>query len=182
MSKKGDCQGLASNSGHASIGHSLINSLRTAMEPEADHSLSESNSVSRQVLHVEPNADCRFLVSTLLQLHGYVVTSACTARQAREIIAGEPFDAYILDNSPFDQSGIDLCRHICGLNKDAPVIFYSGAAYRFDIEQGLEAGAMEYLTKPCGIEVLTDTLALVIHGRKLHELELERKRETPRSF
>lgn len=117
------------------------------------------------ILHIEPNADCRFLVSTLLQLESYAVTSSCTAEQAKESIKNQLFDVYILDNSPFDQSGIELCRYICELDTDAQVIFYSGAAYPSNIDQGLKAGAKEYLMKPCGIEILTDTVARLIHSK-----------------
>jgi DNA-binding response OmpR family regulator len=127
------------------------------------------------VLYIEPNADCRSLVEVLLRLFGYVVISACDADTAKEILVSRLFDAYILNNSPFDQSGIELCRYICVLDAEAQVIFYSGAAYTYNIEQGLAAGAKKYLTKPCGIEILTDTVARLIHSKKLHKLHRSRK-------
>lgn len=170
MSKKNAHNCSASSDARAHAGEPcLSNGPRTAIESETGVFLPGIDYANKRILHVEPNADCRLVVSTLLQLNGYVVTSACTAEQAKEIIKSKPFDAYILDNWLPDQSGIELCRHICTFDTDELVIFYSGAAYDSDIEQGLEAGAREYLTKPCGIEILTDTVARLIHSKKLRK-------------
>lgn len=170
MSKKKDHNASASsdNQAYTAVEPSLSKSATTAIGSKASISLSRRESTNKQILHVEPNEDCRFLVRTLLRLEGYLVTSVCTAEQAREIIRSNAFGAYILDNSPFDQCGIELCRYICRLNIEALVIFYSGAAYPFNIEHGLNAGAKEYLTKPCGIEILTDTVARLIHSQALY--------------
>lgn len=182
MLKKDNHCGIASphHSGYVTVEQCFSNSLRAVLRSEIESSFAGKRIINRQILHVEPNADCRFLVSTLLQLEDYWVTSTCTAEQAREIIGSKPFDAYILDNSPFDQSGIDLCQHICGLDANAVVIFYSGAAYPVNIERGLKAGAKEYLTKPCGIEVLTVTVARLIHSKQMSDRIVSDKCEVPR--
>jgi DNA-binding response OmpR family regulator len=55
----------------------------------------------------------------------------------------------MLDNWLPDGSVIKLCREIRALHPDAPIIFVSGITRKKETQEALDAGANEYLVKPC---------------------------------
>jgi DNA-binding response OmpR family regulator len=115
--------------------------------------------MKKRILCVEDDPDNRFLLECYLGLHDYVVISTSTAAEALKIISAEPFDVYILDTWLLDQSGVDLCRYICTLDLSAIVIFFSACAFPLDREQGIGAGAKEYLIKPNDFTKLPEVIA-----------------------
>lgn len=147
--------------------------LTTTWKFATDFSAPRIYKPNKQILHVEPNADCRLLVSSLLQLNGCVVTSASTAEQAKDFIKRKSFDLYILDNWLPDQSGIKLCRHIRIVHPGARVVFFSGAAYPQDKEEARQAGALEYLIKPDGFSMLPEVVRRLISKSDSSENSLE---------
>jgi two-component system response regulator PrrA len=64
-------------------------------------------------------------------------------------------------------SGIDLCTRLREFDADAPILFYSGAAYEKDKRDALAAGAQGYLTKPVDNEkFLKAVSSLISDSRK----------------
>lgn len=72
------------------------------------------------------------------------------------------FDLCLLDSQLPDGSGYDLCRRIRALAPDLPVVFYSGHAYETDRQQGLAAGAQEYLIKPNDLDRIEEVIDKLI--------------------
>ena len=54
----------------------------------------------------------------------------------------------MLDHWLTEGNGIQLCQQIRAFDSDTPIIFYCAAAYKADIQKGLDAGAQEYVVKP----------------------------------
>src|SRR5262249_5781742 len=69
------------------------------------------------------------------------------------------FDLYILDNWLPDGSGIGLCRNIREFDPHTPILFYSAAAYEYDIQEALRSGAQAYLVKPVKFDDLERAVA-----------------------
>ena len=63
-------------------------------------------------------------------------------------------DLYILDNWLPDGSGVEICRRIRELYEDAPILFTSAVAGKTDVQHAMDAGANQYLLKPCEPETL----------------------------
>ena len=101
-----------------------------------------------RVLYAEDNEDSRFMVTTMLAFADIDVTTARTIAEAWEIGLTERFDLYLLDSRFPDGSGFDLCRRFSEHTPHTPVVFYSGEARKSDIQNGLAAGAKDYLIKP----------------------------------
>ncbi len=117
------------------------------------------------ILFVEDNLDTQEIVSMFLQIEGYKVTGAHTAAEALLLAATQSFDLYLLDNRLPDESGIALCKRLRQTDPHTPIIFYSAMAYEKDKQQALAAGAQGYLTKPCNLAELEQTIASFLEGQ-----------------
>jgi two-component system repressor protein LuxO len=104
----------------------------------------ESN---KQILCVEDHEDTCELYSLLLPEYDFTFTH--TQAESLAMIEKRKFDLYMLDNWLPDGSGIKLCREIRALHPDAPIIFVSGITRKKETQEALDAGANEYLVKPC---------------------------------
>jgi DNA-binding response OmpR family regulator len=117
-----------------------------------------------RILCVEDDEDSCSMMKVLLGMWNYEVVLAQTAADAFRLVQSERFDLCLLDTSLPDESGFELCEHICGLDGHAPIVFISGHAYETDKKRGLRAGALAYLTKPVDFDLLEGTMARLIAG------------------
>jgi DNA-binding response OmpR family regulator len=118
----------------------------------------------RRVLYVEDHADTRDYVSFLLKHSDFDVTATDSASTALALARSEHFDLYLLDNWLGDFSGFDLCRQLREFDAQTPILFYSAAAYKSDRSAAMGCGAQGYLTKPDGLNELTDTIHKLLPG------------------
>lgn len=111
----------------------------------------------KRVLCVEDNEDIGFLLLTVLKREGFDAVVTYTVGDALMLTGREEFDLYVLDVWFGDGSGLDLCRTLREAHPNAPVIFYSAAAFDSDREAALRAGTCAYVTKP-GTEELVEAV------------------------
>ena len=110
-----------------------------------------------RILCVDDHEDTSFMLTHLLGLSNYEVTTARGMSEALDLIKTQEFDLYVLDKRLPDGSGLDLCRRLASVTPHVPIIFYTGDAYDLHREQGLCAGAEAYVPKP-DIDGLTETV------------------------
>lgn len=123
----------------------------------------------RRILCVEDHEDtCDIL---RLTLSDYLVSTEGSCAGALRQVRRRLFDLYVLDNWLPDGTGIELCRQIRRFDPNAPVIFYSAAAYDSDRKAAFEAGAKCYLTKPVESVTLLDMTAQLILQSELESLQ-----------
>lgn len=94
------------------------------------------------------------MLTYLLGQSDYEVVTVSSMSEALSIIRREKFDLYVLDKRLPDGSGLDLCRRLNEATPEVPIVFYSGDAYQLHRQQGLEAGAAAYVTKPAVNELV----------------------------
>lgn len=89
-------------------------------------------------------------VGTLLHAEGYDVMTATSAEQALQRLRARRPDLLLLDLMMPGTSGLDLCRVLMAKPSlaEVPVIFLSAADEVALVTAGLEAGAVDYVTKP----------------------------------
>ena len=90
-----------------------------------------------------------------------------TGLQAISIIEDIKVDLIISEYLMQEMSGDELCHAIrenAGTNK-MPVVFLSSLSNSADIVYGLEAGAMDYITKPYDITILKARIVMVLNER-----------------
>jgi DNA-binding response OmpR family regulator len=108
-----------------------------------------SASVARKrILCVEDDEDTRDMMHVLLGHYGYEAVIAASVSDALERAKSGGLALCILDHWLSQGSGIELCQQIRAFDSHTPIMFYSGAGYRADIQKGLDAGAQAYLFKP----------------------------------
>ena len=118
-----------------------------------------------RVLVVDDDADACEMVNLLLKPHQIEVTCAPTPVDAWRLIKSEVFDLLMLDVWMPRLDGYEFCRQVREFDSDTPILFYSGAAYETDKQQGIAAGANAYVVKPALDELVDTTVTLIANGK-----------------
>jgi len=117
-----------------------------------------------KILIAEDERDIRDLVAFTLRFAGYEVFAAANGEEAVEMASRVNPDLILMDVRMPRMTGYEACR-ILKLNpdlKDIPVVFLSAKGQDTEIQQGLEAGAEEYLLKPFAPDQLTSHVKSIL--------------------
>ncbi len=103
-----------------------------------------------RVMVVDDDPVILHLVVMNLELEGHEVVTATTGPDALEIARTQRPQALLLDVMLPDIDGFEVCRTLQQNATTAaiPVVLLSARALASDVERGLAAGAVEYVTKP----------------------------------
>ena len=103
-----------------------------------------------QIMVVDDEVGALTLIGIMLERGGFTVLKARDALMALEALEKTEPDLFILDVMMPGMDGIELCREIRARNSTArtPVIILSARGDADSIEEGFEAGADDYLSKP----------------------------------
>src|ERR1700694_4555455 len=110
--------------------------------------MASASAARKRILCVEDDEDTRDMMRVLLGEYGYEAVIAASVSDALESARSGGISLCIVDHWLTESSGIELCQQIRAFDSDTPIMFYSGAGYRADIQNGLDAGAQAYLVKP----------------------------------
>ena len=99
------------------------------------------------LLVVDDDLRIRDLLSRYLVDHGYRVTTASSAAEARCKLDGMAFDLLVLDVMMPGESGLDLARSI-RIGSAVPILMLTARAETEDRIAGLETGVDDYVSKP----------------------------------
>ncbi|OYX72245.1 MAG: DNA-binding response regulator [Rhizobiales bacterium 32-66-11] len=99
------------------------------------------------LLVVDDDNRIRTLLSRFLSEHGYRVTTAASALEARGRLEGLEFDLLVLDVMMPGESGLDLARSL-RTTSTVPILMLTARSEIQDRIAGLEAGVDDYLGKP----------------------------------
>jgi two-component system, OmpR family, phosphate regulon response regulator OmpR len=106
------------------------------------------NDGAPHILIVDDDRRIRELISSFLASHGFRVSTAANAAEARERMRGLAFDCLILDIMMTGENGIELTRAIRGQNNRIPILLLSALSETNDRVNGLQSGSDDYLPKP----------------------------------
>jgi two-component system, OmpR family, phosphate regulon response regulator OmpR len=101
----------------------------------------------RHVLVVDDDARLRRLLQRYLTDHGYRISVAADAEEAKAKLRGFAFDLIVLDIMLPGQDGISLTRELRA-GSDLPILLLTARGEAEDRIDGLSAGADDYLAKP----------------------------------
>ncbi|MGW6513473.1 two-component system response regulator CseB [Streptomyces niveus] len=105
------------------------------------------------LLLVEDDEVIRNTVRMLLERYGFTVSTAADGLTGLEMFRETDPDLLLLDVMLPDLDGIGLCRRVRELSL-APILMMSARGDALDVVSGLEAGADDYVVKPCESAVL----------------------------
>jgi DNA-binding response OmpR family regulator len=85
---------------------------------------------------------------------GYVVRRARTGAETRDLLMAVRPDLVLLDLGLLDIDGLTLCRGLAEEFPGLPIIIVTGRGNDIDVVLGLDSGAVDYVSKPCSMDVL----------------------------
>ncbi|MGI9086596.1 MAG: ATP-binding response regulator [Chthoniobacterales bacterium] len=114
------------------------------------------------ILLVEDHPDSRLNLQRLLERRGHQVVAVGSAEEAEIALAANAFAFLLLDWMLPGKSGVQLCQEIRAREHgdEMFILLVTARADTADLEQALEAGANDYLTKPLDLGLLKVRLAV----------------------
>ncbi len=109
---------------------------------------SSVDSLKYHLLVVDDDERLRNLLSRYLEEHGFHISVAESAKEAREALDIFQFDLIILDVMMAGETGIELTRDLQKSKEAPPILLLTAMGDLEDRINGLESGADEYLPKP----------------------------------
>jgi DNA-binding response OmpR family regulator len=103
---------------------------------------------TKRILCIDDDEDIRFLLTTLLSKSDLNAMAVPSVTEALLLMKKERFCLYIIDSQLPGISGLSLCKEIRKLDKQTPIIIFTGKGYEADRVAGMLAGANAYLVKP----------------------------------
>jgi DNA-binding response OmpR family regulator len=107
---------------------------------------------------------------------GYQLVSAVDGESARELLRTRTIDICLLDWDLPKLSGIELCKWLrTQTAAQAPyVVLITGTEQPEEIQTAYEAGANDYVTRPCDLKYLRRRIAAIADKRNRQELRLDK--------
>jgi PAS domain S-box-containing protein len=129
-----------------------------------------------RVLIVDDSEESLKLLSGILGAEGYDVRPADSGELALAAMALSPPEVVLLDMRMPGMDGLEVCRKIkaCPAGSQIPVIFLSASLDVEDRLEGLECGAVDFITKPFRREELLARLKTHLELARLR-IELEQR-------
>lgn len=123
-----------------------------------------------KILLVEDHPGSRRNLQRLIAKRGHEVTAVGSAEEAEAALAAESYPFLILDWMLPAKSGVDLCRELRARphGDEMFILLVTAKADTEDLEQALEAGANDYLTKPLDLGLLN--VRISVAERQIREL------------
>jgi len=123
-----------------------------------------------RILIVEDEENlARFMELELLH-EGYVVEKAADGRKALEMALSTDFDLILLDIMLPELNGLEVLRRLHN-EKQTPVILLTARDSVMDKVSGLDAGAIDYITKPFAIEELMARIRVAMKYKKAEQTD-----------
>ena len=106
--------------------------------------------MTKQIMVVDDEIGALTLIGIMLERGGFSVLKAKDAYTALETLESLTPDLFILDVMMPRMDGIELCKKIRGLpnTSGTPIIILSARGDTASVEEGFQAGANDYLSKP----------------------------------
>ena len=104
-----------------------------------------------KILVVDDEVGIRELLREALIKNGHGVMTVPSADQAYETMLQQPFDLILLDVKLSGSSGIDVLKKVRELQKEIPVVIYSGVVTPELEKEAKQAGANAVISKDVGI-------------------------------
>lgn len=117
-----------------------------------------------RILVAEDERDIRELIAFTLEFAGHQITQAANGEEAVQLAPEVMPDLIMTDVRMPKMTGYEACRALKQIDsvKDIPVVFLSAKGQDEEVEQGLEAGAIDYILKPFAPDQLTRRVSEIL--------------------
>ncbi len=93
-----------------------------------------------------------------LAMRGILPTKAYSGKEGIQLLRGHSFDAVVLDLKMVDMDGLEVLKILKIIDPDLPVIMLTGHGSEDATQDGMAAGAYDYLTKPYDLGLLVEKI------------------------
>ena len=117
-----------------------------------------------KIVIAEDEPDIRELIAFTLRFAGHEVIAGANGEEGYELAKKEKPDLCMFDVRMPKMTGYEACKKIKS-DPDVshiPVVFLSAKGQESEIQQGLEAGAEQYLLKPFAPDQLAESLRVIL--------------------
>lgn len=121
----------------------------------------------RRCLIVDDDASLRLIVRRLMQAEGFECVEASCGTDALAILAAAPYPLMLTDYQMPGMNGGELLRQVQASWPQTAVVMITAVSDVNLAVRCLEAGALDYLTKPFAIEELRVRVAQALEKRRL---------------
>lgn len=117
-----------------------------------------------KILIAEDERDIRELISFTLTFAGHEIIQASNGAEAVELAPKIMPDLIMMDVRMPRMTGYEACRAIKQMDsvKHIPVVFLSAKGQDDEVTDAMDAGAMDYITKPFSPTELTEKVASLL--------------------
>src|SRR5882724_8909275 len=129
-----------------------------------------------RVLVIDDEAEIRESLETLLQLEGYVVSSAATGTEGTTLLGERSFDIVLLDLALPDKNGMDVLTEIHMVNPQQPVIMITAYGTVENAVRAMQTGATNFIQKPWDNEKLLADVRAAVARQRAEEENIQLKR------
>ena len=128
------------------------------------------------ILIAEDDLLTRMMLERSVVQWGYQLVSASSGETARDLLRTRKIDVCLLDWNLPKLSGIELCRWLRtnSTNHVPYVVLITGSEQPEEIQAGYEAGANDYVTRPCDLKYLRRRITTVADKLNRQELRLDK--------
>jgi DNA-binding response OmpR family regulator len=124
-----------------------------------------------RVLYVEDDPNCREAIADELSDYGFIVRSFGDGASLLDALAvATEADIIVLDWGMPDVSGIDLLVQLRQSDVNLPVVFFTGYAFSAQENLAFDRGAVDFIDKMVGVEILARRLRLLLATPKRQPL------------
>lgn len=130
------------------------------------------------ILIAEDDLLARMILERSIVQWGYQMVSAVDGERALNLLKTRPIDVCIMDWDMPKMTGVEVCKWL-RKNSTMPapyVVLITSRDRPSEIQAGYEAGADDYLTKPCDMKYLRRRITTVAEKIRRQELWLEQTR------
>jgi CheY-like chemotaxis protein len=122
------------------------------------------NAMTATILIAEDERDIRDLVVFSLRFGGFEVLEATNGQEAVDKARQAMPDLILMDVRMPKMTGYEACKQLKSMEdtKHIPLIFLSAKGQEQEIQQGMQAGAEDYILKPFAVEELVNMVRAVL--------------------
>ena len=127
--------------------------------------------MAAKILIVEDEEKLARFIELELTHEGYEVNKAADGRTALDMALDEEYDLILLDIMLPGLNGLEVLRRLHN-EKQTPVILLTARDSVMDKVSGLDAGAVDYITKPVAIEELLARIRVALKFRHAQDAQM----------
>lgn len=130
-----------------------------------------------KVLVVDDDKPLSQMLLILLAKAGCEAQAAHTGKEGLRLALETKFDLIVLDIDLPEINGLEICRELKQrhFSHRTPIVFISGRHSNDDKRQGYQVGAVDYITKPFGVEIASRLLIYVKRKQDVADINGEAK-------